>query len=135
MGIRVFLLHRVRLTHACARYAGVPGSVGSVAGSAPAKWRNRHAPVRSGFGHPDRSQFLLFAEVAASATLIGGITFALALSFTDGIIRRSLFALVPQVGAAYATAAIILSPYLYFMFAFGHPAESVFDPTLLGADL
>jgi hypothetical protein len=80
-------------------------------------------------------QFLLFPEVAASATLIGVIAFALAVSLTDDSARRGLFALVPEIGAAYAIAAIILSPYLYFMFAFGHPAESVFDPTLLGADL
>ena len=46
-----------------------------------------------------------------------------------------LFALTPQIGVAYAIAAVIISPYLYFMFVFGHPAESVFDPTLLGADL
>ena len=80
-------------------------------------------------------QFLLFAEVAASATLIGAIAFALALSFTGGGTRRALFALTLEIGVAYAIAAVIISPYLYFMFVFGHPAESVFDPTLLGADL
>jgi hypothetical protein len=80
-------------------------------------------------------QFLLFPELAASATLIGAIAFALAVSFIDGGTRRSLFALAPQIGIAYAIAGIIISPYLYFMFGYGHPAESVFDPTLLGADL
>jgi hypothetical protein len=80
-------------------------------------------------------QFLLFAELAASATLVGVTAFALALSFTDGGTRRGLFALMPQIAMAYAVAAIIISPYLFFMFGFGHPAESVFDPTLLGADL
>ncbi len=81
------------------------------------------------------AQFLFFAEVAASATLVGAIAFALALSFTDGGTRRDIFALVPEIGVAYAIAAILISPYLYYMFGFGHPSESVFDPTLLGADL
>ena len=81
------------------------------------------------------AQFLLFAELAASATLIGAIAFALAVSLTDRDTRRGLWTLVPQIGAAYATAAIILSPYLYFMFAFSHPVGWVLDPTLLGADL
>jgi hypothetical protein len=81
------------------------------------------------------TQFLLFAEVAASATLVGVIASGLALSFTDSSTRRGLWALTPQIGLAYAIAVIIISPYLFFMFGFGHPAESVFDPTLLGADL
>jgi hypothetical protein len=80
-------------------------------------------------------QFLLFAEVAASATLVGAIAIALALSFVDSGTRRSILALLPEIGAAYAIAAILISPYLYYMFSFGHPSESVFDPTMLGADL
>ena len=81
------------------------------------------------------AQFLFFAEVAASATLAGAIAFALALAFTDANIRRRLWELVPSIGAAYAIAAIMVSPYLYYMFAFGHSVGSVLDPTLLGADL
>jgi hypothetical protein len=81
------------------------------------------------------AQFLFFAEVAASATFAGAIAFALALAFTDADTRRRLWELVPPIGAAYAIAAIIVSPYLYYMFAFGHSVGSVLDPTLLGADL
>jgi hypothetical protein len=80
-------------------------------------------------------QFLLFPEIAASASFIGAVAFTLALAFTGDSTRRSVWGLVPQFAAAYAVAAILISPYLYYMFAFGHPAESVFDPTLLGADL
>ncbi len=81
------------------------------------------------------AQFLFFAEVAASATFAGAIAFALALAFTDANIRHRLWELVLPIGAAYAIAAIIVSPYLYYMFAFGHSVGSVLDPTLLGADL
>lgn len=81
------------------------------------------------------AQFLFFAEGAASATFAGAIAFALALAFTDNNIRRRLWELVPPIGVAYAIAVIILSPYLYYMFAFGHSVGSVLDPTLLGADL
>ncbi len=81
------------------------------------------------------AQFLFFAEVAASATFAGAIAFTLALAFTDADTRRGLWELVQPIGAAYAIAAIIVSPYLYYMFAFGHSAGPVLDPTLLGADL
>jgi hypothetical protein len=81
------------------------------------------------------AQFLFFAEVAASATFAGAIAFALAFAFTDADARRRLWELVLPIGAAYAIAAIIVSPYLYYMFAFGHSVGSVLDPTLLGADL
>ena len=37
--------------------------------------------------------------------------------------------------AAYAVAVVLLSPYLYYMFAFGHAGGSVLDPVLFGADL
>ena len=81
------------------------------------------------------AQFLFFAEVAASATLVGAIAFALALALAEDDIRRRLWKLVPSIGAAYAIAAAILSPYLYYMFAYAHAGGSFLDPTLLGADL
>ena len=81
------------------------------------------------------AQFLFFAEGTASATLIGAITFALALAFTDDNIRRRLWALVPPIGAGYVAAAVLLSPYLYYMFAFGHPGGVVLNPMYHGADL
>jgi hypothetical protein len=95
------------------------------------------APVRfvAGLAILIAAQFLFFAEVAASATFAGAIAFALAVAFTDANTRRRLWGFVPLIGAAYAIAAIIVSPYPYYMFAFGHAVGSVLDPTLLGADL
>ncbi|HTJ09498.1 MAG TPA: hypothetical protein VL393_07400 [Candidatus Binataceae bacterium] len=81
------------------------------------------------------AQFLFFAEVAASATLVGAIAFALGMAFTNDDIRGQLWRLGPPIGAAYAITAIILAPYLYYMFAFGHAGGSVLDPVLFGADL
>ena len=37
--------------------------------------------------------------------------------------------------AGYAVAVALLSPYLYYMFAFAHARGSVLDPVLFGADL
>lgn len=81
------------------------------------------------------AQFLLFPEIAASASFVGALAFSLALAFTDENLRRGLWGLLPRIVAAYALATVLLSPYLYYMFAFGHSGGSVLDPTLLGADL
>lgn len=80
-------------------------------------------------------QFTLCAEIAATATFTGAIAFILGLAFTEDKVRRSLLRLAPSVAAAYALAAAFLSPYLYYMFAFGHPAGVVLNPMYHGADI
>ena len=89
----------------------------------------------AGLGILIAAQFLFFPEIAASASFVGALAFLLALALVAGEVRRSLVALVAPILAAYAVAVVLLSPYLYYMFAFGHSGGSVLDPTLLGADL
>jgi len=89
----------------------------------------------AGIGILISAQFLFFPEIAASASFVGALAFFLALAFATGEARRSLVALVGPTLAAYAVAVVLLSPYLYYMFAFGHSGGSVLDPTLFGADL
>jgi len=73
------------------------------------------------------AQFLLFAEVAASATLFAAIALLLALpSMTPRQQARLRDAAAP-IAAAYALAALVLSPYLYFMFAFPAPQGRIFS--------
>jgi hypothetical protein len=99
--------------------------------------RGEIAPARfvAALGISIAAQFLFFPEIAASASFVGALAFLLALAFAAGDVRRRLRALLAPIVAAYAVCAILLSPYLYYMFAFGHSGGSVLDPTLLGADL
>jgi hypothetical protein len=89
----------------------------------------------AGMGVLIAAQFLLFPEIAASASFAGGLAFLIALPLVDEKRRRGLRALIPEIAAAYAVAVVLLSPYLYYMFAFAHAGGSVLDPVLFGADL
>ncbi|MGH7915310.1 MAG: hypothetical protein ACREPW_11795, partial [Candidatus Binataceae bacterium] len=81
------------------------------------------------------AQFLLFAEVVASATLFGAIALALAAPAMAPRERRRLFATATLIAAAYTVAAIIVSPYLYYMFAFPTPSGEIFSPWHFAIDL
>ncbi|MFZ1121229.1 MAG: hypothetical protein WAN81_13470 [Candidatus Binataceae bacterium] len=89
----------------------------------------------AGLGILIAAQFLLFPEIAASASFVGALAFLLAWALAAGDVRRNLRALVTPVLAGYAVAVALLSPYLYYMFAFAHARGSVLDPVLFGADL
>jgi len=89
----------------------------------------------AGVGVLIAAQFLFFPEIAASASFAGGLAFLMAMPLVDEKQRRGLRALIPEIAAAYAVAVVLLSPYLYYMFAFGHAGGSVLDPVLFGADL
>jgi hypothetical protein len=81
------------------------------------------------------AQFLLFAEIVASATLFGAIALLLAAPAMAPRERRRLFATAGLIAAAYAVAAAIVSPYLYFMFAFPTPSGEIFSPWHFAIDL
>jgi hypothetical protein len=80
-------------------------------------------------------QFGCFIEGFATAAVSGAIALGLALLFTAGDARRRLWLLVPSLAAAYAIAAVLLSPFLYFMFAGGFQHGVIFTPWLFSADL
>jgi hypothetical protein len=65
--------------------------------------------------------FLCWQEAVATATLFGGTAVALAW-WTAPQWRERLQSLVLPTVLAYLASAIILSPYLYYFFAFGQPA-------------
>jgi hypothetical protein len=81
------------------------------------------------------AQFLLFAELVASATLFGAIAIALAAPAMTPRKRRDLYATAAQIAVAYAAAAIIVSPYLYYMFAFPTAPGEIFSPWHFAIDL
>ena len=65
--------------------------------------------------------FLCWPEAVATATLFGGIAVAIGW-WTAPELRERLQRLVLPGACAYAASALILSPYLYYFFAFGQPA-------------
>ena len=99
--------------------------------------RGEIAPGRfvAGLGILIAAQFLLFPKFAASATFVGALAFFLGLALTAGDVQRNLRALTMPVLTDYGAAVSLLSPYLYYMFAFGHAGGPVLNPVLFGADL
>ena len=81
------------------------------------------------------AQFLLFAEIVASATLFGAIAVALAAPAMASRERRRLLAAAAPIAAAYTVAAVIVAPYLYYMFAFPTPSGEIFSPWHFAIDL
>jgi hypothetical protein len=63
--------------------------------------------------------FLCWPEAVATATLFGGTAIAIAW-WTAPQWRERLQGLVLPTSCAYVASAIILSPYLYYFYAFGH---------------
>jgi hypothetical protein len=67
------------------------------------------------------AMFLCWPEAVATATVFGGIAIALTW-LTAPPWRERLQGLVLPTTLTYVASAIILSPYLYYFFAFGQPA-------------
>jgi hypothetical protein len=80
-------------------------------------------------------QFLLFAEIVASATLLGATALAMAAAAAQPAERRRFAMLVPLVVAAYAISAVLLLPWLRYMFTFGAPRGEIFSPWHFAIDL
>jgi hypothetical protein len=80
-------------------------------------------------------QFGCFIEGFATIALCGGIALGLGLLFAVGETKRRLWLLVPSLASAYVITAVILSFFLYFMFAFGFEHGILFSPWLVSADL
>src|SRR5581483_1729108 len=81
------------------------------------------------------AQFMFCAEIVATAALVGALFFTVVYALGSETTRHSLMRLPAPLAAACGIAAVFLSPYLYFMFAFGHPGGVVLNPEYHGADL
>ena len=67
-------------------------------------------------------EFLFSVELFATITLIGGFSLLLALVLFDNATRSRLRGLISPIVVGYVISTILLSPYLYYMLAFEHPA-------------
>jgi hypothetical protein len=80
-------------------------------------------------------QFLCFPELFATITIVGGFAFLLALALFDSDVRARLVGLVAPAIAGYVMAGVLLSPYLYYLFALGFPHGPIYSPGNFSGDL
>lgn len=81
------------------------------------------------------AQFLLLLELIAVMTFLGAIAIAFALRLGSHDERRRALALIPEIAAAYAITALLMSPYIYYFFAFGYPSHPLWPAWMYSADL
>jgi len=80
-------------------------------------------------------QFLCGIEVFATMTVFAGFAILVALVFFEGETRTRLVGLIAPLAAAYALAMILVSPYLYYLFALGSPHGPLWTPDRFVSDL
>jgi hypothetical protein len=80
-------------------------------------------------------QFLLTIEIVATMTMFGAMALALAISFTSGDLRSRVLRLIGPILASYAVAFALVSPYLYYLFAFGFPHGPMWSLATFSGDL
>jgi hypothetical protein len=80
-------------------------------------------------------QFLISNEILATMTVFGLAAIVLAGIFGDGTVRRRLFTVTLESGAAFLAAAIAVSPYLYYMFRYDLPHGPLYPPESYCTDL
>jgi hypothetical protein len=81
------------------------------------------------------AQFLLLLELTAVMTFIGAVAIAVALRLGSREERSSVLSVIPEIAAAYALTALLVSPYVYYFFAFGFPSHPLWPPWEYSADL
>ena len=67
------------------------------------------------------AEFLFALEVFATMTMFGVLAIALALAVSQNDIRKRIASAVLSLSLGYALAIVILSPFIYYLFAPGNP--------------
>ena len=80
-------------------------------------------------------QFLCGIELFTTMTLFAGFSLLVALIFSDAENRARTLKLVGPLAGAYTTAMIVLSPYLYYLFAGGLSHGPIWTASNFSADL
>ncbi len=81
------------------------------------------------------TQFLCSVELFATLTLVGGFSLLLALVLFAGDARIRLRRLIIPTIGGYLISTAILSPYFYYLLAFGRPSGPIWPPSNFCADL
>jgi hypothetical protein len=80
-------------------------------------------------------QFLCGIELFATMTIFGGFAMLAAIVFFNAATRVKVLGLIAPLAASYAIAMILVSPYLYYLFAFGFPHDPIWSPDKFTGDL
>jgi len=62
------------------------------------------------------AQFLIAAEVVATMTILGAAALAVVWMFAQSDLRRRIQTVAPPIFLAYLVTAVVVSPWLYYMF-------------------
>jgi hypothetical protein len=87
------------------------------------------------FGFLVAAQSLISLEIAATSTIVGAIALGLALAMGDGLVRQQIRQVLLPFAAGYGVAALLLSPFIYYLFAYGMPAGPIWPPGAMSVDL
>jgi hypothetical protein len=80
------------------------------------------------------AQFLIATEVLATMTIFGGLALAAAWAIGGHELRRRIAGLAVPIFFAYLGMAILVSPYLYYLFA-GFQTIPIYSPSWHSTDL
>ncbi|MFZ0245632.1 MAG: hypothetical protein WAL68_08145 [Candidatus Binatus sp.] len=81
------------------------------------------------------TQFLCSVDLFATLTLVCGFSLLLALVYFGGDARIRLRRLIIPTIGGYLISTAILSPYFYYLLAFGFPSGPIWPPSKYSADL
>ena len=79
-------------------------------------------------------QFFISVEIFATMIMFAALVLFLALGGTTGANRLRILRLIGVLACAYALALLIASPYIYYLFAYGHPKGQMWDTPQFSAD-
>ena len=80
------------------------------------------------------AQFLITTEILATMTVFGALALAAAWATGERDLRRRIAELAAPIFLAYLGTAILVSPYLYYLFA-GFRTTPIYSPSWHSADL
>lgn len=79
-------------------------------------------------------QFLISTEIFASMTVLGAIVLIISVIILPEV-RHKILSKGKMILAAYGIAVVLLSPYLYYIFAYGYPLSPINSPANFSSDL
>jgi hypothetical protein len=79
-------------------------------------------------------QFFISVEIFATMTMFTALVLFLAVGVTSDSVRLRVIKLIGIFACAYAIALLLASPYIYFLFAHGHPEGQMWDTRQFSAD-
>jgi hypothetical protein len=80
------------------------------------------------------AQFLFSIEIFATMTMFGAMTLFLSWSSGTARLKERILALLQPIACSYGIVLVLMSPFLYYLLAFGFKHKPFFSPTFYSAD-